>query len=136
MVACSFPYSEAIGAERPWSRFGSPITITSTPNETVAIVNYLHNQANEKQTIFFDIYTDAEKAADPRKQDTGLFFFRGNRGSRFAICNAGGAFAFVGNSPRRATTLLPLSTDRAHGLHVTTWREPSASSLPMPTIWA
>ncbi len=66
------------------------------PEETVAIVNYLHNQANEKQTIFFDIYTDAEKAADPRKQDTGLFFFRGNRGSRFAICNAGGAFAFVG----------------------------------------
>ena len=66
------------------------------PNETVAIVNYLHNQAKDNQTIFFDIYTDAEKAADPRKQDTGLFFFRGNRGSRFAICNAGGAFAFVG----------------------------------------
>ncbi len=66
------------------------------PDETVAIVNYLHNQAKDNQTIFFDIYTDAEKAADPRKQDTGLFFFRGNRGSRFAICNAGGAFAFVG----------------------------------------
>ena len=66
------------------------------PEETVAIVNYLHNQAKDNQTIFFDIYTDAEKAADPRKQDTGLFFFRGNRGSRFAICNAGGAFAFVG----------------------------------------
>lgn len=66
------------------------------PDETVAIVNYLHNEAKDNQTIFFDIYTDAEKAADPRKQDTGLFFFRGNRGSRFAICNAGGAFAFVG----------------------------------------
>ena len=66
------------------------------PDETVAIVNYLHNQAKDNQTVFFDIYTDAEKAADPRKQDTGLFFFRGNHGSRFAICNAGGAFAFVG----------------------------------------
>ena len=66
------------------------------PDETVAIVNYLRNEAKDNQTIFFDIYTDAEKAADPRKQDTGLFFFRGNRGSRFAICNAGGAFAFVG----------------------------------------
>ena len=66
------------------------------PDETVAIVNYLRNQAKDNQTIFFDIYTNAEKAADPRKQDTGLFFFRGNRGSRFAICNAGGAFAFVG----------------------------------------
>ena len=66
------------------------------PDETVAIVNYLRNQAKDNQTISFDIYTNAEKAADPRKQDTGLFFFRGNRGSRFAICNAGGAFAFVG----------------------------------------
>jgi len=25
-----------------------------------------------------------------------LFFFRGNPGARFAVCNAGGAFAYVG----------------------------------------
>lgn len=66
------------------------------PDETVAIVNYLHNQASAGLTVFYDIYSDAEKAVDPRKQDTGLFFFRGNRGSRFAVCNAGGAFAYVG----------------------------------------
>ncbi len=66
------------------------------PDETVAIVNYLHNQASAGQTVFYNIYSDVEKAADPRKQDTGLFFFRGNRGSRFAVCNAGGAFAYVG----------------------------------------
>ena len=65
-------------------------------DETVAIVNYLHNQASDEQTVFYDIYSDDEKTADPRKQDTGLFFFRGNRGSRFAVCNAGGAFAYVG----------------------------------------
>lgn len=66
------------------------------PNETVAIVNYLHNQADNGQTIFYSIYSDAEKATDPRKEDTGLFFFRGKPGARFAICNAGGAFAYVG----------------------------------------
>ena len=40
--------------------------------------------------IFYDIYTDEEKAADPSKEDTGLFFFKGEPGARFAICNAGG----------------------------------------------
>ena len=39
---------------------------------------------------------EAEKAADPAKADTGLFFFKGNPGERFAICNAGGGFAYVG----------------------------------------
>ena len=48
------------------------------------------------KTVFYDIYTDAEKAADPWKADTGLFFFRGNPGAKFAICNAGGGFAYVG----------------------------------------
>lgn len=46
--------------------------------------------------MFCDIYTDAEKAADPAKEDTGLFFFRGEEGAPFAVCNAGGAFAYVG----------------------------------------
>ncbi len=66
------------------------------PDKTVEIVNYLHNKAAGGKTVFYDIYSDDEKAADPRKQDTGLFFFRGNSGARFAVCNAGGAFAFVG----------------------------------------
>ena len=48
------------------------------------------------ETIFYDIYTDEEKAADPDKEDTGLFFFKGEPGARFAVCNAGGAFAYVG----------------------------------------
>ena len=66
------------------------------PDETVEIVNTLHERAASGETVFYDIYTDAEKAADPDKADTGLFFFRGNEGSPFAVCNAGGAFAYVG----------------------------------------
>ena len=66
------------------------------PDETVEIVNTLRERAADGQTIFYDIYTDEEKAADPAKEDTGLFFFKGTPGEKFAICNAGGAFAYVG----------------------------------------
>ena len=63
---------------------------------TVEIVNTLKHRTASGETIFYDIYTDAEKAADPDKADTGLFFFRGEPGAKVAICNAGGGFAFVG----------------------------------------
>ena len=66
------------------------------PDETVEIVNALKERAEAGQTIFYDIYTEEEKAADPAKEDTGLFFFKGTPGEKFAICNAGGAFAYVG----------------------------------------
>lgn len=65
-------------------------------NETVEIVNTLWEQAAAGETVFFDIYSDAEKAADPEKRNTGLFFFRGEPGAKTAICNAGGGFVFVG----------------------------------------
>ena len=63
---------------------------------TVAIINYLREQANAGKQIFYRIYSDAEIRSDSRKADTGLFFFKGNRGARFAVCNAGGGFAYVG----------------------------------------
>ena len=65
------------------------------PDRTVEIANYLHDQAAAGNTIFYDIYTDAEKAADPDKEDTGLFFFRGEPGAKTAILNAGGGFMYV-----------------------------------------
>lgn len=66
------------------------------PDMTVEIVNTLKERAAAGQTVFYDIYTKEEKAADPAKEDTGLFFFKGTPGQRFAVCNAGGAFAYVG----------------------------------------
>lgn len=65
------------------------------PDETVEIANYMKEHAASGDTIFYDIYTDEEKAADPAKEDTGLFFFRGMPGEKFAITNAGGGFAYV-----------------------------------------
>ena len=66
------------------------------PDKTVEICNYFRSHALNGDKIFYDIYTDKEKKEDPRKENTGLFFFRGREGAPFAICNAGGAFAYVG----------------------------------------
>ena len=66
------------------------------PDKTVEICNYLKSHAEAGETIFYDIYSDEEKAADPAKEDTGLFFFRGAPGAKFAVVNAGGGFAYVG----------------------------------------
>lgn len=66
------------------------------PDKTVEIVNYLRGQAAAGSQVFYDIYTEEEKAADPWKEDTGLFFFRGEPDGKAAICNAGGGFAYVG----------------------------------------
>lgn len=66
------------------------------PDKTVEIVNYLGEQAASGSQIFFDIYTEEEKAQDPKKENTGLFFFRGEPGGKTAICSAGGGFVYVG----------------------------------------
>lgn len=66
------------------------------PDKTVEICNYMRACAEKGDSFFYDIYSDEEKKADPAKKDTGLFFFRGDPGGRFAICNAGGGFAYVG----------------------------------------
>lgn len=50
------------------------------PDKTVEIINYMKAHADTGETIFYDIYTEEEKVADPAKRDTGLFFFRGGSG--------------------------------------------------------
>ena len=66
------------------------------PDKTVEIVNTLKKRVLDGETVFYDIYTEDEKAVDPAKRNTGLFFFKGDAGAPFAVCNAGGGFAYVG----------------------------------------
>ena len=66
------------------------------PQKTVEIVNTLRSRALAGEQIFYSIYTEEEIAADRAKADTGLFFFKGRPGEKFAVCNAGGGFAYVG----------------------------------------
>ena len=66
------------------------------PDKTVEIVNYMKEQVDSGNQIFYDIYTEEEKKEDKTKENTGLFFFRGNANAKFAIVNAGGGFVYVG----------------------------------------
>lgn len=66
------------------------------PDETVAVMNALREEAQEGVPVILDIYTEEEIARDPSKANTGLIFFKGEAGARTAICNAGGGFAYVG----------------------------------------
>lgn len=66
------------------------------PNKTVEIVNYMKQQVDSGNPIFYSIYTEEEMKADPEKRNTGVFYFRGEENARFAILNAGGGFMYVG----------------------------------------
>lgn len=50
------------------------------PNRTVEIVNYLKDQAASGEQIFYDIYTEEEKAEDPEKRIQGFFLPGRTRG--------------------------------------------------------
>ena len=62
------------------------------PARTVEIVNYMLSQVQQGCKIFYSIYPEN----DSRSKNIGLFFFRGNKNAKFAICNAGGGFVYVG----------------------------------------
>lgn len=69
---------------------------------TVDVIGDMLDRRRAGEQVFYDIYTPEEKAADPSLNDTGLFFWpaRGvGKGERrpFAVCCAGGGFAYVGS---------------------------------------
>lgn len=93
-----FPANIGIDTNAPLKNLDNVLLWYSNinPKKTVEIVNYFKEKADAGEKFFYDIYTDAEKKSDPRKRNTGLFFFRGKPNEKFAICNAGGGFYYVG----------------------------------------
>lgn len=67
-----------------------------TGEQAVETINTMIDYVNEGNRLFYDIYSDADKQADSRKNNTGLFFFRGEPGRPFAIVCPGGGFSYVG----------------------------------------
>ena len=67
------------------------------PEKTVEICNYFKERADAGEAVYFDIYPDEEKTADPSKNDAGLFFFKGDPGAKFAVCSSGGGMVYVGS---------------------------------------
>lgn len=64
--------------------------------KTVEIVNHLKTRAEAGEKIYFPIYSKEEIREDASRADTGLFYFGGSQGERFAVMNAGGGFMYVG----------------------------------------
>ena len=67
------------------------------PQQVVQGLNRLIDDVATGQTVFYRFYGDAQLQADPSKQNTGLFFVRGNPGAPFAIIAPGGGFSYVGS---------------------------------------
>jgi acetyl esterase/lipase len=65
------------------------------PGVVVSSLNRMIDDASVGRAIFYDVYTNAQKEAEPSRKDTGLFFFRGKPGSPFAIIAPGGGFEYV-----------------------------------------
>ncbi len=65
------------------------------PVVVVSALNRMVDDASLGRRLFYDVYTDAQKQAEPSRKDTGLFFFRGKPGAPFAIIAPGGGFEYV-----------------------------------------
>ena len=76
---------------------------------TVEVINTLLELSESGETLFYDIYTDVEKEEDISKENTGMFFFKGEEGAPFAIISAGGGFAYVGSIHESLPHALELS---------------------------
>ena len=63
-------------------------------NTTLNSINYI---IDKSEKIFYKIYTDKEIKEDKSKENTGIFFFKGNKNAPFAVINAGGGFSYVGS---------------------------------------
>ena len=67
------------------------------PAVVVSSLNRLIDDAAAGRAVFHDFYTAAEKAAEPSRRNTGLFFIRGKPGAPFAVIAPGGGFSYVGS---------------------------------------
>ena len=74
----------------PHHNYIRPLVVTNA-------LNYMIDEVLAGKTIFYDFYTPQEKAADPTKENAGLFYFRGEPGAPFAVINPGGGFSYVGS---------------------------------------
>jgi acetyl esterase/lipase len=89
------PYDENM----PLADIGSllPYHTQVRPETVVGSLNRMIDDVGKGRTVFYDFYTEAQKRADPTKEQTGLFFFRGRPGAPFAVVSPGGGFSYVGS---------------------------------------
>ena len=66
------------------------------PKNTVAVFNFLKEEAQGGVPVYTLLYSREEIEKDAEKADTGLIFFKGREGAPFAVVCAGGGFRYVG----------------------------------------
>ncbi len=95
-----FPVDLPLDSSMTLSEISSPSVYVWYSNikaeKTVEIVAGLKKRAANGESVFYPIYSEDERLSDKSKNDTGLFFFKGDKNAPFAICNAGGGFYYVG----------------------------------------
>jgi acetyl esterase/lipase len=67
------------------------------PATVVNSLNRMIDDVNDGRRVFYSFYTERQKRAEPSKENTGLFFFRGRPGAPFAVVSPGGGFVYVGS---------------------------------------
>lgn len=67
------------------------------PAVVVGALNHMIDEVSAGQTIFYNFYSDEQKQNDPAKENTGLFFYRGDPDAPFAVVAPGGGFSYVGS---------------------------------------
>ncbi|MBQ3884182.1 MAG: hypothetical protein II731_04830 [Succinivibrio sp.] len=61
-----------------------------TTDNTLESLDYLATKIENKERVFYPIYSKEDIKADPTLADTGLYFFRGDENAPFAIILPGG----------------------------------------------
>ncbi|MCG6189967.1 alpha/beta hydrolase [Maribellus maritimus] len=91
------------------------------PEDVVEALNRMIDDVNEGSNIFYDFYTEEQKQSNPSKENTGLFFFRGNPGAPFTIICPGGGFSYVG-SLHEGFPLAKVVSDKGYNAFVIRYR--------------
>ncbi len=129
----------------PLGALGSLLPYHSHVDVAAAIngLNRLIADVASGGTVFYDLHTEAQKRAQPAKEHTGLFFFRGRPGapSRSSHPAVGSPMSgrFTKAFPTRSTSATGATTPSfsnialgtAVGRQPRTWRPPSPSSFGM-----
>lgn len=71
-----------------------------TGEEAVETINTMIDHVHAGNRLFYDIYSDSDKQADPRKNNTGLFFSGESRAVRLPLSAPEVAFPMSGPSMR------------------------------------
>lgn len=91
------------------------------PDTVVTSLNYMVDEMNAGEKIFYDFYSEDQKQEDQSLSNTGLFFFRGDPGAPFAIISPGGGFSYVGSLHEGFPYAMELSK-RGYNAFVLTYR--------------